>query len=383
MLLVDLHKNPHATYDIEHHSNNMIYLGAVIVVLVLLILLHDRSRDRGLPPGPPRLPIIGNLLQVPQQDPWRVYQQWSKIYGPIFSMRVGLNTIIMLGNSTTADDLLNKRSAIYSSRPRMVMGGEVVSKNLRTIVQPYGPKWREHQRIQGVVLNINESKKYTVLQDIESKQLMFDLLSATLTNFVAMFHRYAASLIYSLAYGKRLLLPNEPEQEEINRVMEAFLIAARPGTWIVDAIPILNKLPGWPAPWKAYGDKLHDFESGIYMRNLERGLAGSSWNWSKETTSMKQAQQLSKCEMSYIVGVIYEAGSDTTAMSLEVFLLAALKYLAFVKKAQQELDRVVSSQGDRLPEFTDLDSLPYIQAVVKEVLRWRPVSAGGIAHALT
>jgi cytochrome P450 len=41
-----------------------------------------------------------------------------------------------------------------------------------------------------------------------------------------------------------------------------------------------------------------------------------------------------------------------------------------MKKAQEELDRVVGK--DRLPEFSDKTDLPYIDAVVKEVLRWSP-----------
>ena len=357
---------------------------AAFALLVAFLYLLDRRRDAGLPPGPPRVPFVGNLLQLPQKDPWRVYQQWSKIYGPIFSMRLGLNTVIMLGNAQAADDLLNKRSNIYSSRPRTVMGGEIVSKGFRTLLQPYGPKWRDHQRIHGAVLNISESKKYTVLQDIESKQLMFDMLSATPKSFVEIFHRYAASLIYALAYGKRLERTGEPEAEEINTVMGAFLTAARPGTWIVDALPILNKLPDWLAPWKAYGEKLHNFESKIYMKNLDRGLNSSqTWNWSKEAMALKQAQHMSEKEMSYIIGVIYEAGSDTTAMSLEVFVLAAVKYPEIVKKAQKEIDEAMSSDAHQLPTFEDVEQLPYLQAVVKEVLRWRPVSAGGIPHALT
>ena len=45
------------------------------------------------------------------------------------------------------------------------------------------------------------------------------------------------------------------------------------------------------------------------------------------------------------------------------------------KRAQKELDRVIGH--GRLPEFSDRDSLPYIDAVVKELLRWHPVIPSG------
>lgn len=50
------------------------------------------------------------------------------------------------------------------------------------------------------------------------------------------------------------------------------------------------------------------------------------------------------------------------------------------KKAQLELDRVVGK--GRLPEFSDLDSLPYINAIVKEGLRWKPTAPLGLPHLL-
>ena len=49
------------------------------------------------------------------------------------------------------------------------------------------------------------------------------------------------------------------------------------------------------------------------------------------------------------------------------------------KKAQEELDNVIGN--DRLPEFSDRDSLPYINAVVKELLRWNPVLPLGISFS--
>lgn len=48
------------------------------------------------------------------------------------------------------------------------------------------------------------------------------------------------------------------------------------------------------------------------------------------------------------------------------------------RMAQEELDRVVGK--DRLPNFSDYDQLPYVRAIVKEVLRWHIVSPLGLPH---
>ncbi|KAL6248757.1 hypothetical protein RBB50_003819 [Rhinocladiella similis] len=356
---------------------------AIITSAFALVWLVTRLTNRkklGLPPGPPRLPLIGNLHQAPQEYPWRTYQEWGKQYGPIFSLQYGLSTIIMLNNHETAHDLLDKRSNIYSSRPHSVMGGDCVSKGLRTLLMPYGQRWRNHQRLQASYLNIRISQSYRALQDLESKQLIFELLNPD-ADFSDRFHRYSSSLIFALAYGRRLARGDEPEIKAIDQVMENFLYAARVGTWIVDALPALNYLPKPLSPWKRLGDRLHEFEAKLSIDNLEQGRRARSWNWSKLVSGMKEGQSMSLKELAYDVGIIYEAGSDTTTMALEIFTLAMLLYPEVMRKGRAEVDALCGD--NRMPSFEDKDQLPYIHAILKETLRWRPVSAGGIPHAVT
>ena len=59
-------------------------------------------------------------------------------------------------------------------------------------------------------------------------------------------------------------------------------------------------------------------------------------------------------------------------------MLAMAMYPALQAKAQQELDDVLGS--DRLPVQEDLASLPYIHAILLEVMRWRPAAPLGIPH---
>lgn len=76
-----------------------------------------------------------------------------------------------------------------------------------------------------------------------------------------------------------------------------------------------------------------------------------------------------------------EAGSETTSASLNTAILLLGAHPNIQKIARAELDRVVGSQ--RLPTFADEDALPYIRAMVKEVLRMRPVTTIGSPHYTT
>ena len=75
------------------------------------------------------------------------------------------------------------------------------------------------------------------------------------------------------------------------------------------------------------------------------------------------------------------AGAETTSAVLAWWMLAMVTYPEVQKRAQDELDAVVGRA--RTPTFADLQHLPYIRAMVKEALRWRPVDPVGLPHLST
>lgn len=65
---------------------------------------------------------------------------------------------------------------------------------------------------------------------------------------------------------------------------------------------------------------------------------------------------------------------------LSTFFLAMTLYQGVQKRAQAEIDRVVG--GNRLPDFSDFDDLPYLEAMIKELLRWNAPAPLGTSHAV-
>ncbi|KXN89168.1 O-methylsterigmatocystin oxidoreductase [Leucoagaricus sp. SymC.cos] len=78
-----------------------------------------------------------------------------------------------------------------------------------------------------------------------------------------------------------------------------------------------------------------------------------------------------------ICAIALAGGSDTTVSTVQTFFMAMVIYPDIQKKAQAELDQV---SGGRLPEFSDRPNLPYINALVKESLRWQPIAPLAAAH---
>lgn len=90
------------------------------IVLLVVYLVNWRRRIAKLPPGPPRLPLIGNLHQAPKGTLWLTFQKWIDQYGPLVSVDFGGTNIIIVGDFETARDLLDKRGNVYNGRPRLV-----------------------------------------------------------------------------------------------------------------------------------------------------------------------------------------------------------------------------------------------------------------------
>jgi hypothetical protein len=57
------------------------FVAFTLVVYLYLRQSKSKFSELPLPPGPPQLPVIGNLFDVPRSFEWRKYQEWGKEYG--------------------------------------------------------------------------------------------------------------------------------------------------------------------------------------------------------------------------------------------------------------------------------------------------------------
>lgn len=77
-------------------------------------------------------------------------------------------------------------------------------------------------------------------------------------------------------------------------------------------------------------------------------------------------------QLSGLPTTVFNAGTETIYLSLHMAMLALITHPEVLRRAQEEIDGVVGE--GRSPTFADQNKLPYITAMVDEVLRWRPVA---------
>ena len=111
--------------------------------------IHILRRRRHLPPGPFPFPIVGNHFQTPSYKPWITWEKWAQHYdSPMMTLWIGRQPRIILSDAWVASDLLEKRSDIFSSRPRIIaMGDAINATNTNQTTLPYGDRWRKHRKL--------------------------------------------------------------------------------------------------------------------------------------------------------------------------------------------------------------------------------------------
>jgi cytochrome P450 len=111
---------------------------------------------------------------------------------------------------------------------------------------------------------------------------------------------------------------------------------------------------------------------------MSNGMAASE-NFTSKFLSTQEKWRLSDDKGAYIVGILFEAGAGTTVAAMMSFILAMTLHQDSMHTLQNKIDTVV---GDRIPTFEDISKLPRVRATIKEILHWRPATAGGIPHLL-
>ncbi|ROW00399.1 hypothetical protein VMCG_07312 [Cytospora schulzeri] len=287
----------------------------------------------------------------------------------------------------------------------MPMASDLLYKGDHMLLRPYDDRYKAHRRNMGPLFTKPASQTVAPLLDMESIASLRQLLdfcdgsekarldareyvkhvkdqSRLLDGYCAVLmalHRFTASMSYMLLYGFRIETGRESELTNAHLIEKRFVEAMKPGVWPCDVLPALNYLPGWLAPWKRTAERWYEFERDHHMKSIAKARKTRSWNWTKALMGNKAARGLSEVSLAYDVGVLNNAGLDTTVQTLEMFVMAAVTNPEKMKIAQDELDRVVGR--DRLPVIEEVKNLPYVSAVIEEVLRWRPIIPGGIPHS--
>ncbi|CAG7866441.1 unnamed protein product, partial [Brassica rapa] len=365
-----------------------LFLLLFIPIFFLLYTKKINNMKDNLPPGPTKLPVIGNLHQL-QGLLHRCLHDLSKKHGPVLFLRQGFVQMVVLSSSEAAEEALKTHDLECCNRP-MTNALLKFSRNGKDIAfAPYEVS-RELRKLS--ILNFLRAKKVRSFRYIreEETDLMIKKLkeSAQKKSPVdlskTLFH-LSASIVFRAAFGQSFLENKHINKEEIEELMYE---AQRINSYkFSDLFPIAGV--GWFIDFVSGQHKrFHNVFSKIdtflnLIVNDHHQLKSQTQDRPDIVDSLlhmihKQEQDESfKLTIDHLKGIIsniYIAGVDSNAIIMIWAMAELVRNPRVMKRAQQEIRTCIGINSKEKLVEEDLDKLQYLKLVVKETLRLHPAA---------
>lgn len=185
-------------------------------------------------------------------------------------------------------------------------------------------------------------------------------------------------------FGMDVPNSSDPAINYIHETGVAQILGTLPGSYLVDIVPWLDKLPLFAKPWEKAGRDRFARDLAWSVEKLESQKAASARLeeslLAKIIEDNKHLGFGSKEEGAFFCLMLTIGAADTSQISTWSFIEAMLTYPAVQVKAREEIDKIV---GNRIPDFSDYERIPYVRCLVKETWRWRPPVGLGHPHITT
>ncbi|KAF8029247.1 hypothetical protein BT93_E1805 [Corymbia citriodora subsp. variegata] len=369
-------------------------ISILLVSTALFVYLRwKKSRSPVLPPGPSGWPIFGNMFSLGTM-PHRTLAGLREKYGPVIWLRLGSIDTMAILSSRVATEFFKSQDLNFADRADINLLRCRDYHKGSLVLAPYGVYWRVMRRL--LTTDMLVAKRLNETAPIRAKCIetmlawIGEVASADkarcgegihLARFVFLMN---FNLLGNLMLSRDLVDPESNTRSEFFTAMTGFIEwAARAN--IVDLFPWLRwlDLQGlWRKMDRDMG-KAMSIASDLVRKRIEEKKKKKMKNGEDddrrdfldvlldfEGNGKDEPDKLSEKQINTFILELFLAGTETTNSTIEWALTELLLNRDSMVKVQAELSQVIGSNRKVLE--TDIDQLPYLQAVVKETLRLHP-----------
>jgi len=334
-------------------------------------------------PHPPTKPVVGNMLSLDSTAPVQHLVRLTKELGPIFWLdMMGAPLVIVSGHDLVEELSDEKRfdKAVRGSLRRVrAVGGDGLftadtsepnwSKAHNILLQPFGNRAMQSYHPSMVDIADQLVKKWERLNGDEEIDVVHDMTALTLDTIGLCGFDYRFNSFYRRDY--------HPFVESLVRSLETIMMTRGiplEGIWLkrrrqelAQDVAFMNKM---------VDEIVAERRKNAEATEVKKDMLGAMMTGVDRSTG----QQLDDVNIRYQINTFLIAGHETTSGLLSCTLYALLKHPEVLKKAYQEVDRVLGPDTDARPTYQQVTQLTYITQILKEALRlWPPAPAYGIA----
>ncbi|KAK1436510.1 hypothetical protein QVD17_02290 [Tagetes erecta] len=362
----------------------VLFLIIPLVVLVFFLLLRFRSKTLPLPPGPPGLPIIGNLHQLDNTDLSECLWRLSKRYGPLMSLRLGLVQTLVVSSAEMAKEILKTKDLVFCTRP-VLTGQQRLSYNNKDIsLSPYNEYWRQMRKICTLHLfSLKQVNSFRLVREQEVFNMINKIKTQSckkqeVVNLSDSVMLVTSNIICRVAFGKR---PSDDNQqgarfgELMSECQWSFV-----NFFYRDYFPLMgwvDKLNGSMARLENVFKRMDEFYQEViddHLKNQPNKLTQHDDDDMVDILLKLKQDYSTELTFDHIKGVLMNillGGTETSASVVVWAMTLLVKNPDSLKKVQQEVRDAVMNKGK--VQEDDLHKLVYLKAVIKEALRLYPV----------
>ncbi|HEV7636596.1 MAG TPA: cytochrome P450 [Bradyrhizobium sp.] len=334
-------------------------------------------------PRPPTRPVVGNMLSLDSAAPVQNLARLARELGPIFWLDMMGAPIVVVSGHDLVVELSDEKpfdKAVRGPlrRVRAIAGDGLFTadttepnwgKAHNILLQPFGN--RAMQSYHPSMVDIAEQlvKKWERLNADEEIDVVHDMTALTLDTIGLCGFDYRFNSFYRRDY--------HPFVESLVRSLETIMM--------IRGLPMENlwmqKRRRDLAADVAFMNKMVDEIVAERRRNAEaaadkKDMLGAMMTGVDRATG----DQLDDVNIRYQINTFLIAGHETTSGLLSCALYALLKHPEVLKKAYEEVDRVLGPDIEARPTYQQVTQLTYITQILKEALRlWPPAPAYGIS----
>ncbi|XBI54859.1 hypothetical protein VPH35_036794 [Triticum aestivum] len=358
-------------------------LWATLAAALLYYLTAARRGGTGgrQPPGPTPLPVLGNLLDV-GGNLHHTLARLARAHGPFMKLKLGLVTTVVVSSRDAAREAYtrydrhlaaraapNAANAVGNSGWSMIWlpSSDPLSKTLRGIVASHIFSPRGLTTARGV----RERKVHDMAgyfrrragEEVDDRQAVYGSVLNLVSS--AFFSVDVADVGGESASGLR---------EVVEDIIAAF---AKPN--ISDIFPFLRPLDlqGWCRWACARYQKVFGILDGIIDRRLADAQTSTGehahGNFLDSLLELVSAGKIGRDKVTVILFDVFAAGTDMMAITVEWAMAELLRHPRAMAKVHAEMEDILGGKDTDTLEEPDAANLPYLQAVVKEVMRLHPV----------
>ncbi|XP_057430940.1 cytochrome P450 71D11-like [Lotus japonicus] len=339
------------------------------------------SKKKNIPPGPWKLPIIGNIHHLVGSPPHRKLRELAQKYGPLMHLQLGEVFFIIVSSPEYAKAIMKTHDVTFASRPYSLVSDIVFYGSTDIAFSPYGEYWRQLRKICTVeLLSMKRVQSFRPIREEEVNNLIKRIASEE--GSVINLSQAIVSLMFTItsraAFGKTYM----GQEEFIPCVREVLKLAG--GFFIGDLFPSAKWLQNLTR-MRPKLEELHKKLDKIMVTIIDDHKAKSRTKQGQvkggeedlidvllkfEESGTDQDFHITNRNIRAILFDIFTAGSDTAATTINWAMAEMMKDPRVLKKAQAEVREIFHKRGK--VEETCMDELKYLRAIIKEVLRLHP-----------